>query len=88
MRPLTARQRQVLRLVAAGHTNAQTARRLATEPTTVNRHMSEIFKRLGVHDRAHAVAVAIYTGEITLADLAAIGQAHTRPTAAPEETAA
>ena len=88
MSPLTARQREVLRLVAAGYTNAQPAPRLKTKQATVARHLAEIYKRLAVHDRAHAVAVAIYLGEISLADLAAIGQAHTRLTAVPKETAA
>jgi DNA-binding CsgD family transcriptional regulator len=77
-RPLTARQREVLALVAAGRTAMQIGRTLGIEHTTVNRHLAEIYRALGAHDRAHAVALAIWSGDITLANLAAIGQAATR----------
>jgi DNA-binding CsgD family transcriptional regulator len=89
VRPLTARQREVLRLVAAGRTAAQIGRTLAIEPSTVNRHLAEIYKLLGAHDRAHAVTLAIWTGAITLADLAHIAS-HSQPRlqAVPKEHAA
>lgn len=88
-RPLTARQREVLALVAAGRTAMQIGRTLGIEHTTVNRHLAEIYRALGAHDRAHAVALAIWSGDITLADLATIGQADNRRLAAvPKETAA
>ncbi|MER6350599.1 helix-turn-helix transcriptional regulator [Streptomyces sp. NPDC001634] len=74
---LTARQREVLRLTAAGHTSAQVARRLGINPTTVARHLGEIYKTLGANDRAHAVALAIWRGDITLADLAHIASKET-----------
>lgn len=88
MRALTDRQRQVLRLVAAGHTNKQIGRRLNTVESTINRHLHEIYKRMGVNDRAHAVTLAIYHGEITLADLAAIAEPERHLHPAPEEQAA
>lgn len=75
MRPPTARQREVLRLVASGHTSSQVGRRLGIHRNTVDRHLGEIYKLLGAHDRAHAVALAIYHGHLTLAELAGIAAA-------------
>ncbi|MFD5294746.1 helix-turn-helix transcriptional regulator [Streptomyces mutabilis] len=72
MRDLTARQRQVLRMIAAGHTSGQIGTRLGIHRTTVDRHLGDIYRQLGANDRSHAVALAIYHGHITLADLSAI----------------
>lgn len=55
---LTARQRELLRLVAAGNTNAEIASRMFISPLTVRKHLENIFERLGVTNRAAAVAVA------------------------------
>jgi DNA-binding CsgD family transcriptional regulator len=73
VKALTARQRQVLRLVASGFTGEQIGRRLGVRPTTVTRHLTETYRVLGAQDRAHAVALGIHFGHITLAELAAIG---------------
>lgn len=69
---LTLRQRQVLNLVAAGHTSAQIGRQFGIAGPSVQRHLHEIYRQLGAHDRAHAVALAIHHGHITLAELARI----------------
>ncbi|MFE2832228.1 response regulator transcription factor [Streptomyces mirabilis] len=71
-RPLSARQREVLRLTAAGYTSTQIGNRLGISGKTAASHLGEIYKVLGAQDRAHAVALAIYRGHITLAELAAI----------------
>ncbi|MGW1533906.1 helix-turn-helix domain-containing protein [Streptomyces aureus] len=63
-RTLTARQRQVLLLVANGHTNAQIGARLNLHPRTVDRHLAETYKRLGARDRAHAVAISLIRREL------------------------
>jgi DNA-binding CsgD family transcriptional regulator len=76
VRGLTVRQRQTLLLAAAGNTNAGIAVRLGIHPDTVNRHLSETYRQLGARDRTHAVALAIYHGHITLADLTAIATAN------------
>jgi DNA-binding CsgD family transcriptional regulator len=55
---LTARQRELLRLVAAGHTNAQTARRLGVTEKTVGKHLENIYARLQVSSRTAAVTRA------------------------------
>jgi DNA-binding CsgD family transcriptional regulator len=69
---LSARQRQVLRLTAAGCTSTQIAHQLNVKRTTVTNHLSNIYRTLGAKDRAHAVALAIHWGHITLAELATI----------------
>jgi DNA-binding CsgD family transcriptional regulator len=55
---LTAREREVLRLLAMGKTNAAIARDLVLSAKTVDRHVSNIFAKLGVSSRAAATAYA------------------------------
>ena len=55
---LSAREVEVLRLVANGMTSAQVARELFISPNTVNRHLSSIYGKLGVSSRAAAARFA------------------------------
>jgi DNA-binding CsgD family transcriptional regulator len=55
---LTPRHRELLRLVAAGHTNAQIARRLGVSEGTVRTHLKNIYERLQVSSRTAAVTSA------------------------------
>lgn len=55
---LTARELHVLRLVAGGGTNKAIARELGLSEKTVDRHLSNIFTKLGVSSRAAATAYA------------------------------
>jgi DNA-binding CsgD family transcriptional regulator len=55
---LTQRQRELLRLVADGYTNAQIGRRLGLSEGTVRKHLENIFARLQVSNRAAAVIKA------------------------------
>ncbi len=55
---LSEREREVLRLAAEGRPNAEIARRLYLSEKTVRNHVSNIFTKLGVTDRAQAVARA------------------------------
>jgi DNA-binding CsgD family transcriptional regulator len=61
---LTAREREVLALMAAGGSNRTIAAKLGLSPKTVNRHVENIFGKLGVSSRAAAVAKALKTGII------------------------
>jgi pimeloyl-ACP methyl ester carboxylesterase/DNA-binding CsgD family transcriptional regulator len=62
--PLTAREREVLRLVADGLGDAEIARRLIVSPHTVHRHVANIRTRLGQPSRAAAAAYAEREGLI------------------------
>jgi DNA-binding CsgD family transcriptional regulator len=55
---LTRRQNELLRLLAAGHTNAQIARRLGISEGTVRTHLENIYEKLGVSSRTAAVTRA------------------------------
>jgi DNA-binding NarL/FixJ family response regulator len=55
-RPLTGRQRELLRLVAGGHDNIAIARQLGLSPGTVRKHLENAFARLGVSSRTAAIA--------------------------------
>jgi DNA-binding CsgD family transcriptional regulator len=55
---LTSRQTGLLRLVAAGHTNSQIARRLGISEGTVRTHLENIYERLQVSSRTAAVTRA------------------------------
>ena len=59
---LTARQAEVLRLVAQGQTDRQIAAALGLSEETVGRHLSAIFRTLGVSSRAAAIAAAVRHG--------------------------
>ena len=55
---MTEREREILDLVARGLTNAAIARRLVVSDKTVRNHVSNVFGKLHVADRAAAVARA------------------------------
>jgi DNA-binding NarL/FixJ family response regulator len=61
---LTAREMEVLQLLAFGHTNKDIAERLSISPETVKAHLEHIFEKLEVSDRAAAVANAFRRGLI------------------------
>ena len=56
---LTAREIEVLQLLAFGHTNRDIAERLYISPDTVKTHLEHIFEKLGASDRTAAVAEAL-----------------------------
>jgi DNA-binding NarL/FixJ family response regulator len=63
--PLTEREREVLRLVATGANNAEIAGELYLSERTVKGHISAIFSKLGVRDRAAAIIRAYDAGIVT-----------------------
>jgi two-component system, NarL family, response regulator len=62
--PLTPRGRDVLRLIAEGRSTKEIATELAISERTVKYHVGELLSRLGVHNRAEAVALAQRRGLI------------------------
>lgn len=60
--PLSAREREVLALVAKGTSNREIARELFISEATVKTHLTHLYAKLGVNDRAAAVAVAYDRG--------------------------
>ena len=61
---LTAREREVITLVASGLQTAEMAERLFLSAETVKSHVHNAMGKLGSHTRAHAVAIALVTGQI------------------------
>ena len=59
---LSAREAEVLKLVAKGLTNAQVAEELFVRPRTLNGHLGSIYAKLGVSSRAAATRFALEHG--------------------------
>jgi DNA-binding NarL/FixJ family response regulator len=59
---LTEREREILRLVARGESNAEIAGRLVISPLTAKTHVRNILRKLDCRDRAALVALAYETG--------------------------
>ncbi len=62
LEPLSAREREVLALVAEGLTNRQIAERLVLSEHTVHRHVTNLLGKLGLHSRTAAAALAARSG--------------------------
>jgi DNA-binding NarL/FixJ family response regulator len=63
--PLSAREQEVLELVARGATNREAARQLFVSEATVKTHLLHVYAKLGVNDRAAAVHEAFQRGLLT-----------------------
>ena len=59
---LTEREREILDLIAQGHSNTEVASHLVLSPSTVRNYVSNIFSKLQVADRAHAIIRARKAG--------------------------
>jgi len=63
---LSAREIDVLRLIATGNANKEIAARLSITEETVKNHVTHILAKLGANDRTHAVTIGIKRGLIEL----------------------
>ena len=66
--PLTKREREIMTLAAAGGQSGDMAERLYLSPETIKSHVQNAMGKLGAHTRAHAVAIALVTGQIAWSD--------------------
>lgn len=60
--PLTARETEVVKLIAEGHTSSQIAEILTISVKTVDRHRTNVLEKLGMRDRVQLTRYAIRTG--------------------------
>ncbi|MDQ1483498.1 MAG: hypothetical protein QOF35_1574, partial [Actinomycetota bacterium] len=67
---LTDRETEVLQLIGRGATNQEIAHHLWVAETTVKTHVTRIFTKLGLRDRAQAVITAYETGLVTPGEIA------------------
>lgn len=65
-RSLTRREREVLEQAALGMSNRQIGEVLEIAEQTVKNHLSNAMRKLSLHDRTHAVVIAIGQGLISL----------------------
>jgi DNA-binding NarL/FixJ family response regulator len=74
---LTAREREVLQLAAAGHTSAAIGTQLSISPRTAETHRANLMRKLGLHSQAELVRFAVQRGLLpsTAAEASAQGTA-------------
>ncbi len=66
---LTKRERDVLRLIAQGHSAKEAAGRLLISKQTVNFHLGNLYEKLGVNNRVQAIRAAARLGFISRDEL-------------------
>ncbi len=77
--PLTERESEVLGLVAGGLRGGDIAEHLVLSAETIKSHVQNAMAKLGAHTRAHAVAIALKTGQIDTLKLVSDGDHPANP---------
>ena len=65
LRAVTAREREVLALIACGLSNTEIARQLSISPATTKTHVGHLLTKLDARDRVHLVILAYQAGIVT-----------------------
>ena len=68
---ITARERQVLKLITQGHTNKEVAHHLGIGARTAETHRERLMRHLGVHSIAGLIKFAVSSGLVSLEDVEA-----------------
>ncbi len=63
---LTAREREILKLIVDGHTSREIADRLSISPNTVLSHRIRMMKKLGIHNRTELIKYAMRKGLLSM----------------------
>jgi DNA-binding NarL/FixJ family response regulator len=66
---LSPREREIVRMIARGHTNKEIAKRLSISVRTVERHSSSVMNKLGLQNRAELIAFAVREGIVNGNDI-------------------
>ncbi len=69
---LTEREIEILEWVAGGYSNQGIARELAISTRTVERHIGNVYLKIGAHNRAQATAYAIRKGLVSGVDVRSV----------------
>ena len=81
---LKKREIEILRYVANGNTYVQTGKTLGINAQTVKNYMTELMRKLGANNKAHATALALRYGILSLNEIAP-SQAIKQPNGAKEQ---
>jgi DNA-binding NarL/FixJ family response regulator len=68
-KPLTERELQVCTLVAAGHNDAQIARKLQVSTRTVEKHVANACEKVGAHSRTQTIAVLLINHHLNVSSI-------------------